>query len=162
MSLYYFANHRTDDQLDQMRRLEAAGICLFCPQRLAEDPDQCVVHRGAHWTVVRNRFPYRQTRLHYLLVPDEHVIDMVDLSEPAQLAFWTALAWVRDHHGLTYYGLAARNGDCEHTGGTVRHLHIHLIQGDIDDPGHQGVRVRLSSRPHTSSRRPREATRGLG
>jgi ATP adenylyltransferase len=145
VSLYYFGNFRHDQQLAEMRRLEEMGACLFCPENLAEASE--VVHRTAQWTVVPNRYPYRQTRLHLLMVPDEHVTDMADLSEPAQRDFWVALRWVKVHYGLDYYGLAARNGDSEFTGGTIRHLHVHVLQGDVDDPDHEGVRVRLSSRP---------------
>jgi len=141
VSLYYLGNARTDEQLAEMRRLEADGICLFCPGRLKSE----VLHRTQEWTVTPNDFPYRGTRLHLLLVPDEHVTDLVDLSAEAQRDFWSVLAWVRDHHGLTYYGLAARNGRCEFTGGTIRHVHVHVVQSDPD--AEQPVRVKLGSRP---------------
>jgi diadenosine tetraphosphate (Ap4A) HIT family hydrolase len=145
MTLYYFGNFRVPEQLAEMRRLEREGVCLFCPEHLSASSQ--VLHRTALWTVVPNRYPYRETRLHLLLVPDEHVTDMADLSEDAQRDFWATLRWVKIHYGLAHYGLAARNGDSEFTGGTIRHLHVHLLQGDVDDPEHQGVRVRLSSRP---------------
>jgi len=145
MTLYYLGNFRVDEQLAEMRRLEVEGVCLFCPGHLPAASE--VLHRTARWTVVPNRYPYRETRLHLLLVPDEHVTDMADLSEDAQRDFWTALRWVKVQYGLGHYGLAARNGDSEFTGGTIRHLHIHVLQGEVDDPDHQGVRVRLSSRP---------------
>ena len=106
-----------------------------------------MLHRTAHWSVTPNKFPYRGTRLHLLLVPDEHVDDLVDLSPRSQQDFWAALRWVRDEHGLDHYGLAARNGDCGFTGGTIRHVHVHLLQGDVDDPDHVAVRVKLSSHP---------------
>lgn len=144
MSLYYFGNARSQEQLDQMRRLEAEGICIFCPSHLAHDPN--VVYRGAQWTVVPNKYPYRNTALHLLLLPNEHVTDMADLSPAAQQDLWPTLGWVRDHYALTAYGLAVRNGLTEYTGGTIRHLHLHLIQGDIDNPDHQPVRVKLTSR----------------
>jgi diadenosine tetraphosphate (Ap4A) HIT family hydrolase len=145
VSLYYTGNYRTEEQLAQMRELEGQGICVFCPQHL---PDyRPVVHRTPHWTITTNRFPYRGTRLHYLLLPDEHVEDLVDLSAEAHGDFWNALRWARDHHGLTYYGLASRNGDCAYTGATIRHVHVHLVQGDVEDPGHSRVRVTLSSHP---------------
>jgi len=147
VSLYYLGNHRTDEQLAEMRRLETDGICLFCPEHLARNPSQRITHRTEYWTVTPNEFPYRGTRLHLLLVPDEHVTDMADLSAQAQRDFWVALTWIRDHHALAYYSMAARNGDCEFTGGTIRHVHVHLLQGDVDDPEHQPVRTKLSSRP---------------
>jgi diadenosine tetraphosphate (Ap4A) HIT family hydrolase len=147
MSLYHLGNARTDEQRADMMRLEAAGACIFCPEHLEADPDQRVLHRTARWTVTPNEFPYANTRLHLLLVPDEHVTDIADLSAEAQQDFWVVLRWVKDHCGLSFYGLAARNGDCEYTGGTVRHVHIHVVQGDVDNPDHQPVRTRLSSRP---------------
>lgn len=145
MSLYFLGNARTVEQRNDMQRLEAAGVCIFCPHQLAAE--QRILHRTAGWSITPNKFPYRGTRLHVMLVPDEHVDDMADLSPEAQLDFWTALRWVKDHFGLTFYGMAVRNGLCEYTGGTIRHLHIHILQGEVDDPQHQPVRVKLSSVP---------------
>jgi ATP adenylyltransferase len=145
VTLYYYGNYRTQEQLDQMREMEEAGICIFCPQHLPTY--RPIVHRTAHWTITTNAFPYRGTQLHYLLLPDEHVVDLVDLSSEAQADFWTALRWARDEQGLAYYGLASRNGDCAYTGATIRHVHVHLVQGDVDNPEHQRVRVTLSSHP---------------
>jgi dihydrofolate reductase/diadenosine tetraphosphate (Ap4A) HIT family hydrolase len=143
-TLYYEGNYRTVEQLEDMRRLEAEGVCVFCP----EHRDQVdVLHREPQWTVVPNKFPYRGTRLHLLLVPDEHVADLADLSTPAQASFWPTLQWVREHYGLMHYGIAVRNGDPRYSGGTIRHLHVHLLQGDVDNPQHDPVRVKLSSRP---------------
>jgi ATP adenylyltransferase len=147
VALYYLGNHRSAEQLAEMVRLEAGGVCLFCPEHLGQDVEHPSVLETAHWTVTPNRYPYNGTRLHLLLIPHEHVTDLVDLSAEAREDFWRALGWVRDHYTLTYYGLGARNGDCRFTGGTVHHLHVHLVVGDVDDPQHQPVRMKLSSRP---------------
>ena len=125
-----------------MRQLEADGVCLFCPERMAADPEQEILHRTGHWTVTPNKFPYAGTTLHLMLVPDEHVTDLLDLSGAAQQDFWTALRWVRDRYDLTYYGLGARNGECRHTGGTIAHVHVHVIVGD---PAAGPVRFKVSS-----------------
>ena len=147
MSLYYPPNYRTREQLAQMQELEAAGVCVFCPEHLAEY--RPVLHRTSHWSVVPNKYPYRGTRLHLLLVPDEHVTDLADLSPAAQQDMWAALAWARTEHDLDHYGLAARNGASELTGGTIRHVHLHLLQGD--PAAAEPVRVRLSSSPQEAS-----------
>jgi ATP adenylyltransferase len=144
VSLYCLDNSRGDEQSRDMRRLEAGGICVFCPEHLDADPDQEVVHRSAHWTITPNKFPYTGTLLHLLLVPHEHVTDLLDLSAAAQHDLWAALGWVREHHGLTYYGLGARNGDCRYTGGTIAHVHVHVIVGD---PRSGPVRFKVSSSP---------------
>jgi ATP adenylyltransferase len=143
--LYCLANSRTEEQRADMVRLEEAGLCLFCPEVLRAEHE--VLHETAHWTVTPNRFPYRGTALHLLVVPKEHVTDLLDLSVAAQADYWPVLSWVRDRFGLTHYGLAARNGDCAYTGGTISHVHVHVLVGDVEDPDHQPVRVRLSSRP---------------
>ena len=147
MTLYYLGNFRTEEQRAEMQRLEAAGICIFCPGQLPESPEQPVVLRTAHWTVRPNRYPYKGTQEHLLLIPNEHVTDLVELSPEAQQDFWQALAQVREKYALTYYGLGARNGDFRFTGGTIEHLHIHIVVGDVDNPDHEPVRIKLSSRP---------------
>jgi ATP adenylyltransferase len=149
MSLYCLNNYRSKEQLADMRRLDADGVCIFCPQHMAADADQRIVHRTRHWSVTPNEFPYAGTRLHLLLVPDEHVGDLLDLSPEAQFDFWAALRWVRDHYALAYYGLGVRNGDCSYTGGTIAHVHVHVIVGDVEDPDHVPVKFKLTSRPTT-------------
>jgi len=141
--VYHLSNYRTDDQLADMLALQAAGVCVFCPEHL----DQEVLHRTAHWTVTPNEFPYRGTRLHLLLVPDAHVTDLLDLSPAAQADFWVALGWARQRYALSFYGLGARCGDCGCTGATIEHVHAHVIVGDVDDPDHEPVRMKFSQRP---------------
>jgi diadenosine tetraphosphate (Ap4A) HIT family hydrolase len=126
------ANVRGPDQLAEMQRLEDAGICLFCPDGLQGHTRNEIVHQTAHWTVTPNAFPYPGTRLHLLLVPHQHAGDLLDLDPDARADFWTALAWVRDNYGLSYYGLGVRNGDCRYTGATVTHMHAHVLVGDPD------------------------------
>ena len=147
MSLYCLTNARSAEQLSEMQRLEADGICLFCPDGLRSHGRQKVLWRTRHWSVTPNEFPYAGARHHLLLVPDEHVTDMIDLSEEAQRDFWTVLAEVRQRYDLTYYGLGVRNGDCRFTGGTIRHVHAHVLVGGGDQDEHVPVRMRFSSRP---------------
>jgi len=128
-----------------MHGLQTAGKCLFCPPHLDAHDGQRVMWRDAGWSVTANQYPYPGTVLHLLLVPDDHVTDLLDLAAPARAGLWRALAWAHDTHRLTHYGLAARSGDCRYTGGTVAHLHLHLVVGDLDSP--VPVRVKLSSTP---------------
>lgn len=151
MLLYYLENARNEEQRAKMVRLEASGTCVFCPEYLSQDPDQPTLFRGRNWTVTPNRFPYKGAREHLLLIPDDHVEDLVDLSPEALSDFWLALTWARDQYISGHYGLGARNGDPRFTGGTIRHLHVHLIVGDVEDPQHEAVRMKLSSRPKPSS-----------
>ncbi len=147
MSLYCTDNYRTDEQLAEMRRLEAAGICLFCPATLREHGRQRVTFETSHWMVTPNAFPYQGTRLHLLVIPHQHVNDMADLDDAALADFWTALRQVRATFGLDHYGLGVRNGDCRFTGATIAHVHAHVLVGDPAPEPEVPVRMRFSSRP---------------
>jgi len=142
--LYCFGNARTADQLEQMRRLEAAGICLFCPDGLS---GQQILLRTRHWSVTPNEYPYPGTSLHLLLVPDQHAGDLLDLSEEVRQDFWAALGEVAREHRLSHYGLGVRNGDCRYTGATIGHVHAHVLVGDADAADAPPVRMRFSARP---------------
>ena len=119
MSLYCFENVRTPEQRAEMARLDAAGICLFCPEHLASHPQQRILLSTGHWSITPNEFPYEGTRLHLLLVPHQHAGDLLELSDEVRSDFWVALAATRAAYGIRHYGLGVRNGDCHFTGATI-------------------------------------------
>jgi len=144
--LYCFENVRTEEQRAEMARLDAAGICLFCPEHLATHARQQILLSTEHWSVTPNAYPYQGSALHLLLVPHQHAGDLLELSDAARSDFWVALAATAREHGLRHYGLGVRNGDCRYTGATITHVHAHVLVGS-DDPAAPPVRMRLSSRP---------------
>jgi ATP adenylyltransferase len=144
VSLYCFENARTEEQRAEMARLDAAGICLFCPEHLARQEDQRIVLSTRHWTATPNRFPYSGTSFHMLLIPDQHARDLLELSDEVRADFWVALAALAEASELRYYGLGVRNGDCRFTGATVEHVHAHVLAGP-DDQSAPPVRMRFSS-----------------
>ena len=145
MSLYCFENVRTAEQRAEMARLDAAGICLFCPEYLASQPRQQILLTTRHWTVTPNAFPYAGTQLHLLLIPDQHAGDLLQLSDEVRADFWEALGAVAEANDLRYYGLGVRNGDCRLTGATIEHVHAHVLVGSEDETA-APVRMRFSAR----------------
>jgi ATP adenylyltransferase len=145
VSLYCFEHARSPQQLAEMRRLDEAGICLFCPDQLARHPWQQVLFSTRHWTVTPNEFPYEGTSLHLLLVPHQHGSDLLELAEEVRSDFWAALAAVTQRYHLGHYGLGIRNGDCRLTGATIAHVHAHLLVSS-GAGGAPPVRMRFSGR----------------
>ena len=145
MSLYCFENVRTAEQRAEMERLDALGICLFCPEHLASHPRQRILLSTEHWSVTPNEYPYTGTSLHLLLVPHQHAGDLLELRDEVRSDFWVALAAAAKAHGIRHYGLGVRNGDCRFTGATIAHVHAHVLVGS-DDPAAPPVRMRFSSR----------------
>jgi ATP adenylyltransferase len=152
VSLYCFENARTGEQLAEMRRLDAEGVCLFCPEGLARHARQQILFQTRHWTVTPNEFPYRGTSLHLLLVPDQHAADLLELATEVRQDFWLALGAVADKHQLSHYGLGVRNGDCRFTGATIAHVHAHVLVGDTQAQDAPPVRMRFSSDPQARAR----------
>ena len=72
-SLYHLPAARGEEQRRYMEELEAAGICVFCPEHFAAYHREPVELSGEHWYVTRNDYPYAGTRAHYLIVPHLHV-----------------------------------------------------------------------------------------
>lgn len=145
MDLYCMENYRTPEQLAEMHRLQAAGICLFCPANLQNHDRQRILWQTDHWTITPNEFPYKGTAQHLLVVPHQHATDMLDLSPTAQQDFWTALGVVREQFSLDYYGLGVRNGDCRFTGATIAHVHAHVL---VAEPSMPEVPVRMRFSQH--------------
>jgi diadenosine tetraphosphate (Ap4A) HIT family hydrolase len=85
-----------------------------------------------HWTIFEPTDPLPDTRLHFILRPDESVTDLTDLSVAAQVELWDALRWIKRHNHLTSYGLAVRNGEGP--------LEVHVLVGDTEKEGHRAVR----------------------
>ncbi|HEV2376148.1 MAG TPA: HIT domain-containing protein [Streptosporangiaceae bacterium] len=143
MSLYYFDNARTPEQRAEMERLDGAGVCLFCPEHLVSHPRQEILFSTEHWNATTNAFPYPGTSLHLLLLPHQHVSDLLALTSEAQNDFWTALAEVDKRYSLTSYGVGVRNGDLRLSGATIAHLHVHVLVAANTD-GAPTVRMRFS------------------
>lgn len=142
--LYYLGNARGPAQYDEMVRLEEEGLCLFCPDGLKRT-EKVVISANEHCSLTYNDYPYPNTQLHFLLVPKRHVIDVTQLVLAELDAMIRLICFAQAEFEFEAYGLAARNGDPAYTGGTIRHLHFHLVVGDptATDP----VKVKLSSRP---------------
>lgn len=148
MSDYNFETARVDAQREKMKRLHDEGLCAFCPEHFDEFHDHPVEFKTDHWLVTKNDYPYDHTSLHLLVIPNEHVASVAELSHAAQAEYMEVIAKVEKHFKLTTYGVAMRAGDFRYNGGSVKHLHAHVIVGDFSDPAnHHHIRVKLSSVP---------------
>jgi ATP adenylyltransferase len=138
---------RLPEQAEQMKDLAARGVCAFCPEHIHAESRNKVNLETDHWFVKDNDYPYEGTKLHIMLIPKAHVSTISELPKAARQEFLEVVSQIEKLHKLTNYAVAMRSGDPTRTGGTVEHLHAHLIVGDTDDPNHEPVRVKVSSRP---------------
>lgn len=150
MTYYYLPNARTRAQYEEMVGLESEGVCIFCPEHYGRNSGKVILLENKSWSVAANDYPYTGTAHHLLLLPHEHVTSMLDLSTVSRGDFWDILDLVDTSYGLTYFGLASRNGDPRFTGATINHLHVHIIVGDPSYAG-DSIAFYLSSNPDLNS-----------
>lgn len=122
------SNARSEKQAQDMRDLAAANACLFCPEGLNLKGKR-VFHRGQHWYVTPNDFPYKGTTVHVMIVPNRHVKCLTDLTQQELLELPAMIAWVNKEFDIKGAGFFYRYGDTNYTGATIQHFHIHIAQG---------------------------------
>lgn len=144
---YNVENARHEAQHQQMVDLAARGVCAFCPEHLGNEHREPIEFKTDYWAVTKNDYPYDDTHLHLLLIPSEHVNTLSKLSAEALHDLVDTIVKVEKKWDLGHYAFAMRSGDTRYTGGTVDHLHAHIIVGDVHNPAHEPVRFKISSRP---------------
>jgi ATP adenylyltransferase len=144
---YNFETARYKEQLQQMKDLSKRGICAFCYENIRTEQREPIELETQNWVIKKNDYPYEGTKLHLMLIPKEHVKTFADLSQAAQKDFSKTITEVEKHFKLTSYALGMRSGDFRYNGGSVEHIHAHIVVGDTEDPLHEPVRFKMTSRP---------------
>lgn len=145
--LYFFEAARTPEQLKKMEELESEGICVFCLEHFHKNHENPIVIQSDLWYVTYNDFPYKGTKLHLLIVPKRHVRSLSDLNEQEAIEFLAILKRIKSMFEYTSEAVVARSGDMRFNGGSVEHLHLHYVVGETDNPKHEPIKFKVSSRP---------------
>jgi ATP adenylyltransferase len=146
MSLYHLPAARTDSQRNYMRELEQDQICVFCPEHFIAYHSAPIEMEFEYWYVTRNDFPYRGAALHLLIVSRQHVTELSELPDEAGSELLKVIREIKKVHICSSEAIVIRSGDMRFNGGSVAHLHIHFVVGDVDNPDHEPIRFKVSSR----------------
>jgi dihydrofolate reductase/diadenosine tetraphosphate (Ap4A) HIT family hydrolase len=125
--LYHLPAARVADQRAHMEALEAAGVCIFCPEHVAEQHEAPVEHRGEHWYVTRNDFPYEGTEAHFLIVPHRHVRTFDELPDAAGAELWAIRRELKRRLAPLATATVERSGRMDLSGASIAHLHVHFV-----------------------------------
>jgi ATP adenylyltransferase len=110
--------------------------CAFCEiQKKTDGPENLVVLREAHAFLVLNLYPYNSG--HCMVVPARHVADPSALTADESKCVWDLVARtadvLRSRLGAEGVNVGVNLGRV--SGGSIEHLHIHLVprwQGDTN------------------------------
>ena len=102
--------------------------CVFCNRLECDDVDQYVLHRGAHWYIIMNHFPY--TNGHMLLVLKRHESTLT-ACRPEELAEMSQLIWIMEtalREAVNPHGVnCGYNGGSSAGAGIPEHFHLHML-----------------------------------
>ena len=94
--LYHLPAARSEDQRAYMEELEAAGVCVFCPEHFEAHHREPIAFSGEHWYVTENDYPYAGAAAHYLIVPHRHVTSFDELPDEAGAELWAIKRRLRE------------------------------------------------------------------
>jgi ATP adenylyltransferase len=143
-ALYDLDAARSEEQRRYMDGLEAAGICIFCPEHVERYHPHPVERSGRYWYVTKNGFPYAGTVAHYLIVPHLHVVSFDELPDEAGAELWAMKRRLKEELAPAAVATVERSGDMRLNGGSVAHLHTHFVA--LDSAPQTTVRFRVSAR----------------
>lgn len=122
---------RNQDQYDFYKEIEAAGVCPFCPEHYGTFARQKeVVQKGEHWYVFPNADKYDFSATHLMIAANRHILEITEINDEEWSELKEMIVWSVEEYGLDFGSLAVRFGDPFETGGSVKHLHWHIIVPD--------------------------------
>ncbi len=88
--------------------------------------------------------PYIGTKYHFIFVyKPSHISTPKELSSEAIKDLFSLFDWAVEEYKIPGGSFFMRFGESKYTGGSVQHLHAHLLMGDAATEGHEAVRVKL-------------------
>jgi ATP adenylyltransferase len=138
------SNARTPEQKELMEKIIADGVCPFCAEHFRKYHPKPILKETEHWFFTENMSPYKGTKHHFIFVyKPRHIREISEVPADALADLFALASSAAKENGFPGGAFFIRFGDHHYTGGSVEHLHAHLLQGDADAPGHEPVRVKL-------------------
>ena len=107
---------------------ERPAGCVFCSlQDEADGPGNLIVRREAHAFLILNRYPYNNG--HCMVIPARHTEELADLSDDEAAGVWSLVGRVSDtlRGSLGAHGVNVGVNLGSASGGSIPHLHVHLV-----------------------------------
>lgn len=120
-------NTRTEAQKEVMLQIKKDNICPFCEPHLKKYHTKNV-NTFEYWHVTDNAYPYQETSHHKLLILKRHITNITDMYHCEWKELGNIIKEIVDSHGIAGGAVCFRFGDTELSGGTVEHLHAHVIE----------------------------------
>lgn len=105
--------------------------CPFCPDNFKYHKN-LILKKHQGWIATANSWPYKDTKHHFLFIPNKHLTQFSDLTVKDLKAVKDLIDWIVAKYKIKGGGVTLRFGEQKYTGATVSHLHFHLIVPKLD------------------------------
>lgn len=143
-------NARVEHQRKVMEQIRQDGTCPFCPEQLPNYHSKPILKQGKYWIVTESSYPYEGAKHHFLFMTVKHTETLADIPPAAGSEMIKLLQWLEKEYALESGAFAMRFGDVRYNGASVRHLHLHVIVGDVHNPTHEKIKFKMSVPAHES------------
>jgi diadenosine tetraphosphate (Ap4A) HIT family hydrolase len=121
-------NARDTEQLRRMTEHLANNTCHFCPEGFSKHGSP-VIFRSNLFFITANDFPYEGSVHHYLIVPNRHIENIIDITKEEWSDMHDCINYLSLKLNTKGYSIFIRSGETKITGGTLFHIHIHFVVG---------------------------------
>lgn len=140
------SNIRDGVQNTDMQEILELGVCPFCMENFTRWHTKPILWEGQHWILTENKYPYPWTKpvfeddpdgakVHLMIVLKTHAENAGQIPCGAFEEIGTLLRWAEVKFGIEGGGFFMRFGEPIWTGGTIRHVHAHIVQRkDLETP----------------------------
>ncbi|NCO12208.1 MAG: hypothetical protein COZ34_03525 [Candidatus Pacebacteria bacterium CG_4_10_14_3_um_filter_34_15] len=139
-------NAREDEQKQVMEEIIKAGHCPFCQENFKLYNSQTSLRDGKYWFMIKNRWPYKNTKVHLIAIYKQHATNLDDIDSESGKELLDFLKWAEKEYDVPGGGWSMRFGDTDYSAGTVNHIHVQFIQPDINAPEYKPVKIKIGKR----------------
>ncbi len=140
-------NAREASQFEAMTRINNRSECPFCVENFFKEHKNPVILDDKHWIVTKNQWPYNGTNYHILLIPKQHREKISDITHEEFCALENIICEIEKKLDIESGSLCMRFGNPKFNGGTVNHIHIHIIvPKKPGDEGFVDIKFRVSAK----------------
>lgn len=138
-------NARHNDQKAVMQKWLDNGQSPFMPENIDQQV-QPILYQGKFWYVIKNRWPYLNTREHFLIIANQYWTALAQITPAASQELITIAQKLAQENQVQGGALCLRFGDTNYSGGTVDHLHWQFIVPDLDADNYERVHFAIGKK----------------
>lgn len=138
-------NHaRTKEQVEVMSQIQKDGVCPFCYEHFMKYHSKPIRKETNLWLFTENMSPYEGTKHHFIFVyKKKHVTRLDEIPSTEIAALFDLIGEVLKEYEIDGGAVLIRFGKMSRTGGSVDHLHTHLIVGGERSEDAESLKVKV-------------------